>query len=102
MDYAGVVTFNGAPGNSNIVPPLAGVQRIDQPPPHTELRYYFSDENNTQASKILDELSRLGVSPVDKSNLNQRYLKPGCPPPAVFELWIGRSTPLQPNGAVAH
>jgi biopolymer transport protein ExbD len=29
-------------------------------------------------------------------------LKPGCPPPAVFELWIGRSTPLQPNGAVAH
>jgi hypothetical protein len=87
---------------TGIMPPVEGVQRIDQPPRSTELRYYFGDMNNIQAGKILDELSRLGVAPVEKSNLNQRYLKPGCPPPAVFELWIGGSTPLQANGSVAH
>jgi hypothetical protein len=87
---------------SGIMPAVQGVQRIDQPPRSTELRYYFSDTNNALAAKILDELSILGVSPIAKSNLDQRYLKTGCQPPAVFELWIGGSTPLQANGSVLH
>lgn len=87
---------------ASIAPAVQGVQRIDRAPRSTELRYYFSDANNVQAEKVLDVLRRLGIAPIEKSNLSQRYLKSGCPPPAVFELWIGSSTPLQANGSVAH
>jgi len=87
---------------ASIAPLVQGVQRIDQPPRSTQLRYYFSNDNDMKAGKILEELSRLGVAPVAKSNLNRGYLKPGCAPPEVFELWIGGSTPLQADGSVAH
>lgn len=84
---------------AGITPPVQGVQRIDEAPRSTQLRYYFSDTNNLLAGKILDALSKLGIRSISRSDLSQSYLKPGCPPPAVFELWIGSSTPLDASGS---
>lgn len=74
--------------------PVQGVQRIDQGPHSTELRYYFSEANNTQASGIISTLGAVGIEGVARVNLAQQYLNSGCPPPAVYELWIGTSSPL--------
>jgi len=78
----------------NVSPPIQGVQRIDQGPNKIELRYYFSDANNNQANEIVTKLQAAGIQDVVKADLSKRYLKRGCPPPAVYELWIGTSTPL--------
>lgn len=75
--------------------PVEGVQRIDQAPALTQLRYYFSSDNNARADNIIAALGKLGVAPVLKQDLTARYLKADCPPPHVFELWVGASTPLK-------
>jgi hypothetical protein len=74
--------------------PVQGVQRIDQGPVVNQLRYYFSPENNDRATKLLAALAPFNVGQVQKQDLSPRYLKAGCSPPHVFELWIGTSTPL--------
>ncbi len=74
--------------------PVQGVQRIDQGPAVNQLRYYFSAGNNDTAGKIIAALGPFNVGQVQKQDLSPRYLKQGCPPPRVFELWIGTSTPL--------
>jgi hypothetical protein len=74
--------------------PVQGVQRIDQGPPVTQLRYYYSPDNDARATSIVNALANVGIAPVQKQDLTQRYLKSGCPPPHVFELWMGTSTPL--------
>jgi hypothetical protein len=79
---------------SGISPRVQGVQRIDKGPQSTELRYYSSKTNDTQADEIISKLRSVGIMPVAKVDLTQRYLKPGCQPPAVYELWIGTSSPL--------
>jgi hypothetical protein len=77
-----------------VSPPVQGVQRIDQGPHSSELRYYFSDANNVQATEIISKLRTAGIENVSAVDLTQRYLKSGCRPPAVYELWIGTSSPL--------
>jgi hypothetical protein len=68
---------------------VQGVQRVDAVPQRTQLRYYFTDKNKTQAAKILAELAKRGFSTIDQQDLSPRYLKQGCAPPGVFELWVG-------------
>ncbi|UWZ84830.1 hypothetical protein [Occallatibacter riparius] len=85
--------------NGSLPLPLQGVQRIDQGPLVNQLRYYFSPENNDAATKVIDALKPLDVGQVQKQDLSPRYLKAGCAPPRVFELWIGTSTPLAPQFA---
>lgn len=81
--------------------PVQGVQRIDQGPAVTQLRYYFSPDNDTRAANIIAALAPLGVAPVQKQDLTSKYLKQGCAPPPVFELWIGASSPLT-SGTLPH
>ncbi len=78
---------------------VQGVQRVDVAPNKNQLRYYFSDANTQQATKIIDKLESRGFGKVDTPNLSPNYLKPGCPPPGIYELWIGTSTPLAADGA---
>lgn len=78
---------------------VEGVQRVDAVPNHAQLRFYFSDANSAQASKIGEVLRSHGVT-IDEQDLSPRYLKQGCPPPGVFELWIGSDTPLAVDGSV--
>ena len=80
---------------------VQGVQRVDALPAHTQLRYYFSDANNALAASITSALAKYGFDAVDRQDLSRRYLKPGCQPPAVFELWMGSNIVLQANGSVA-
>ncbi len=74
--------------------PIQGVQRIDQGPAVNQLRYYFNPDNDARAANIITALAQSGISPIQKQDLTQRYLKSGCAPPHVFELWMGTSTPL--------
>ena len=78
---------------------VQGVQRVDIAPNSTQLRYYFSDANNTQAAAITDNLKKHGFGKVDLVNLSPKYLKAGCPPPGIYELWIGTTTPLAADGS---
>jgi hypothetical protein len=80
--------------SDGISPSVQGVQRIDQGPRATELRYYRSQANDLQATDIISKLQAAGLGHVAKVDLTQRYLKSGCSPPAVYELWIGASSPL--------
>ncbi|MBV9760409.1 MAG: hypothetical protein JO340_07595 [Acidobacteriaceae bacterium] len=79
---------------SGISPAVQGVQRIDAGPRTTELRYYFSQRTNAQADQIIRKLNSVGIQDIQKADLSAEYLKPGCSPPAVYELWIGTSSPL--------
>jgi len=81
--------------SSEVSPPVQGVQRIDHGPRSNELRYYFSDPTNLQASDLIAKLRAAGVENISKVDLAARYLKKGCPPPSVYELWIGTSSPLK-------
>ncbi len=78
---------------------VQGVQRVDVAPTSTQLRYYFSDANTTQATAIADNLKKHGFGKVDLVNLSPKYLKAGCPPPGIYELWIGTATPLAADGS---
>jgi hypothetical protein len=78
---------------------VQGVQRVDVAPKNTQLRYYFSDTNNQQAKNIIDKLASRGFGRVDPQDLSPKYLKQGCPAPAIYELWIGTSTPLAADGS---
>ena len=59
---------------------VQGVQRVDVAPTKTQLRYYFSDANTQQATKIIGKLDSHGFGKVDTPNLSPSYLKQGCPP----------------------
>jgi len=83
-------------GKLNIQPPVQGVQRIDKGPAVTQLRYYFSPTNDSLAARMIPLFNKAGITSVQTVDLSHNYLKPGCTPPAVFELWIGTSTPLTP------
>ncbi len=78
---------------------IQGVQRVDVAPTSTQLRYYFSDANTAQATAITGKLQKHGFEKVDPVNLSPKYLKPGCPAPGIFELWIGTATPLAADGS---
>jgi hypothetical protein len=78
---------------------VQGVQRVDVAPNKNQLRYYFSDANTQEATKIIDKLESHGFGKVDTANLSPSYLKQGCRPPGIYELWIGTSTPLAADGA---
>lgn len=78
---------------------VQGVQRVDVAPKSTQLRYYFSDANNSQASAITGKLEKHRFQKVDPVNLSPKYLKPGCPAPGIYELWIGTATPLAADGS---
>jgi hypothetical protein len=78
---------------------VQGVQRVNVAPKSTQLRYYFSDTTDSQAKKIIDNLGKHGFGKVDPSNLSPTYLKQGCPPPGIYELWIGTATPLAADGS---
>ncbi len=78
---------------------VQGVQRVDVAPTSTQLRYYFSDANTTQATAITGDLKKHGFGKVDLVNLSPKYLKAGCPPPGIYELWIGTATPLAADGS---
>jgi hypothetical protein len=80
--------------SNGVSPSVQGVQRIDQGPNATELRYYRSEANDLQATGIISKLQAVGIANVARVDLTQRYLKSGCSPPAVYELWIGASSPL--------
>ena len=74
--------------------PVQGTQRIDQGPGQTQVRYYPSATNDQKLAGIKAALDSAGVHVMQDVNLNPGFLKPGCTPPPVFELWIGTSTPL--------
>ena len=81
------------------LPPVQGVQRVDTVPQQTQLRYYFSDANDKNASNIIAALQQLGFTNVAKQNLSPLYLKERqCPPPPTFELWIGSANALDAQG----
>lgn len=77
---------------------VQGVQRIDASPESTELRYFVTPSNKTQASVIKSELAKHGIKKIDEKDLTQRYLKKECNPPGTFELWIGKYARLAPGG----
>ena len=77
---------------------VQGVQRIDVPPKKTELRYFFTPSNKTQAGLIKDELAKHEIKEIDEKDLTKRYLKSGCNPPGTFELWIGENAQLTLEG----
>lgn len=77
---------------------VQGVQRIDASPENTELRYFFTPPNKTQAGFIRDELAKHGIKKIDENDLTKRYLKSGCNPPGTFELWIGKNARLTTEG----
>jgi hypothetical protein len=86
------------------LPLVLGVQRVDAVPQKTQLRYYFSSANDSQADKVVAALRRLGFSSVVKEDLSPLYLKDKkCPPPPTFELWVGSADALgeqgMPNGS---
>jgi hypothetical protein len=77
---------------------VQGVQRIDASPKNTELRYFFTPPNTSQAGAIKEELAKHGIKKIDEKDLTKRYLKPGCNPPGTFELWIGENARLTAEG----
>ena len=79
--------------------PVQGVQRVDSSPKHTQLRYYFSETNTAQAQRIKVELAKHGFLRIDDQDLSPRYLKKGCLPPGIYELWVGSDTPLSVDGS---
>jgi hypothetical protein len=83
------------------LPAVQDVQRVDEMPQQTQLRYYFDSGNNMQADSILQSLQQHGFQNVQRVDLSQSYLKVGCPPPPTFELWVGSLTPLSADGSVA-
>jgi len=85
----------------NQLPPIQGVQRVDQLPSQTNLRYYFDPNNNAEADKIIASLKQFGFTAVQRVDLTQNYLKVGCPPPPSFELWLGVQLPLNAEGTVS-
>ncbi len=78
-----------------IVPVVQGAERINQSPPQTQMRYYFSPANDQKLAAMKPALELAGVHIAQNVNLSPTYLKPGCVPPAVFELWIGAASPLK-------
>jgi hypothetical protein len=82
------------------LPPVQGVQRVDQSPQQTSLRYYSDPNNDEQAKKIIATLKQYGFDNIQLSDLTKTYLKVGCPPPPTFELWIGSQTPLNADGLI--
>lgn len=78
-----------------IVPAVQGAQRIDQSPAQTQMRYYFSPANDQKLAAMKSTLEAAGIHIVQNVNLSPAYLKPGCTPPGVFELWIGAAAPLK-------
>jgi hypothetical protein len=78
---------------------VQGVQRVDAAPKATQLRYYFSDANTAEAKKITAWLGNHGFAKIETPNLSPTYLKQGCQPPGIFELWIGNDTSLAINGS---
>lgn len=81
------------------LPPVQGVQRVDAVPQQTQLRYYFSTANDSDATKLVAVLNRLGFTNVVKQDLSSLYLKnKACSPPPTFELWIGSSDALDARG----
>jgi hypothetical protein len=77
---------------------VQGVQRIDIAPRHTDLRYYSSPANDAQAGKLISQLAQYGFMTVQKIDLSKTYLKPGCTPPGIYEVWIGADAPLTADG----
>ena len=80
------------------IPPVQGVQRVDAVPQQTQLRYYFNEDNDSEALRIIHYLEALGYNDIQTQDLSSRYLNLGCPPPATFELWIGSQTPVGRDG----
>ncbi len=79
---------------TSIGPVVQGVQRVDKAPSQTQIRYYPSPANDQQLQVIRTVLNSVGIVVQQNVNLSPGYLKPGCSPPASFELWIGAATPL--------
>jgi hypothetical protein len=77
-----------------ISPTAQGAERINQSPPQTQMRYYFSPANDQKLAAMKPVLEAAGVRIAQNVNLSPAYLKPGCTAPAVFELWIGAASPL--------
>ena len=80
------------------IPAVPGVQRVDAVPQQTQLRYYFNEDNDSQALRITHYLEALGYKDIQTQDLSSRYLNVGCPPPATFELWIGSQSPVGRDG----
>jgi hypothetical protein len=80
------------------IPAVPGVQRVDAVPLQTQLRYYFNENNDSQAQRIIHYLEALGYKDIQTQDLSPRYLNLGCPPPATFELWIGSNSPVGRDG----
>jgi hypothetical protein len=81
---------------------VQGAQRVDASPPHAQLRFYFSETNKAEAAKIEAELAKYGVREIKEQDLSPRYLRSGCAPPRVYELWVGSDAPLSPDGSARH
>ncbi len=80
------------------VPPIQGVQRVDAAPQQTQLRYYFNEDNDSEALRIIHYLEALGYKDIQTQDLSSRYLNLGCPPPSTYELWIGSQSPIGRDG----
>jgi hypothetical protein len=80
------------------VPPVQGVQRVDAVPQQTQLRYYFNENNDSQAQRIIHYVEALGYKDIQTQDLSGRYLNLGCSPPPTFELWIGSQSPVGRDG----
>jgi hypothetical protein len=80
------------------VPAVQGVQRVDNSPKATQLRYFFTDANKAEAARIKAELAKHGFQKIDEVDLSPKYLKRGCSPPGTFELWIGTRAAISADG----
>jgi hypothetical protein len=81
--------------------PIRTVERVYESPLKTTIRYYVNQEHNQMVRSIKDALATQGLKDVADQNLSKDYLASGCSPPAIYELWIGKSSPLTSGGRVS-
>jgi hypothetical protein len=72
------------------LPVVRGVERVEASPDHTEIRYY-TKQNEATAKDLMDALKGAGFADVQLKDISASYLKKGCPPPGIFELWFSKN-----------
>lgn len=79
--------------------PVQGVQRVDQSPDRTQIRYYATSQNKNTVEALKGKLNQMGIAGVEEADLTKRYLGAGCAAPQIFEVWIGKNDLFTSDGS---